>query len=166
MTMEPVFASAFADLGAAHEAVGGLHRDGAHHVVTNRHPLTEYKREAFELFGTLVESVKLEVIKTLTAVEIRTLDESLDGLMSETVLRMLERFCGVDWRALPEARREADVRRHGQHVGVALAHQRGTPLVVTYHPAYLLRDPSKKREVWDDMKKVRDYLDSTARSAT
>jgi len=30
----------------------------------------------------------------------------------------------------------------------------------TFHPAYLLRDPHKKREVWDDMKKVRDYLAS------
>jgi uracil-DNA glycosylase family 4 len=28
----------------------------------------------------------------------------------------------------------------------------------TFHPAYLLRDPHKKREVWEDMKKVRDYL--------
>ena len=30
----------------------------------------------------------------------------------------------------------------------------------TFHPAYLLRDPSKKRETWEDLKKVRDYLDS------
>ena len=28
----------------------------------------------------------------------------------------------------------------------------------TFHPAYLLRDPHKKREVWEDMKIVRDYL--------
>ena len=28
-------------------------------------------------------------------------------------------------------------------------------------PAYLLRDPSKKRETWEDLKKVRDYLDKT-----
>lgn len=28
----------------------------------------------------------------------------------------------------------------------------------TFHPAYLLRDPHKKREVWEDMKKVRDLL--------
>ncbi|MEP7214386.1 MAG: uracil-DNA glycosylase [Acidobacteriota bacterium] len=28
----------------------------------------------------------------------------------------------------------------------------------TFHPAYLLRDPSKKREVWEDMKMVREYL--------
>jgi DNA polymerase len=24
----------------------------------------------------------------------------------------------------------------------------------TFHPAYLLRNPAAKREVWDDMKKV------------
>lgn len=34
----------------------------------------------------------------------------------------------------------------------------GMMLMPTFNPAYLLRDPTKKREVWDDMKKVRDYL--------
>ncbi|MEP7147459.1 MAG: uracil-DNA glycosylase [Acidobacteriota bacterium] len=34
----------------------------------------------------------------------------------------------------------------------------GVKVMPTFHPAYLLRDPSKKREVWDDMKKVREYL--------
>ena len=38
---------------------------------------------------------------------------------------------------------------------------RGIKVMPTFHPAYLLRDPSKKREVWDDMKKVRDYLNTT-----
>ena len=38
----------------------------------------------------------------------------------------------------------------------------GVKVMPTFHPAYLLRDPSKKREVWDDMKKVRAYLDSGA----
>jgi DNA polymerase len=36
----------------------------------------------------------------------------------------------------------------------------GVKVMPTFHPAYLLRDPSKKRETWDDMKKVRDYLKS------
>jgi DNA polymerase len=31
-------------------------------------------------------------------------------------------------------------------------------LMPTFNPAYLLRDPTKKREVWEDMKKVRAYL--------
>ena len=28
----------------------------------------------------------------------------------------------------------------------------GTPVVVTYHPAYLLRTPGEKRKAWDDLK--------------
>lgn len=36
----------------------------------------------------------------------------------------------------------------------------GVRVMPTFHPAYLLRDPRKKREVWEDMKKVRDYLSS------
>jgi DNA polymerase len=28
----------------------------------------------------------------------------------------------------------------------------------TYHPAYLLRNPSAKRDVWEDMKRVREIL--------
>ncbi|MFN2512827.1 MAG: uracil-DNA glycosylase family protein, partial [Pyrinomonadaceae bacterium] len=39
----------------------------------------------------------------------------------------------------------------------------GIKIMPTFHPAYLLRDPSKKRETWEDLKKVRDYLDSTAK---
>ncbi|MDW8216299.1 MAG: uracil-DNA glycosylase [Acidobacteriota bacterium] len=31
---------------------------------------------------------------------------------------------------------------------------RGIPLMPTFHPAYLLRSPEKKREVWEDMKQV------------
>ena len=31
-------------------------------------------------------------------------------------------------------------------------------LMPTYHPAYLLRYPSAKREVWEDMKRVREIL--------
>jgi DNA polymerase len=42
---------------------------------------------------------------------------------------------------------------------------RGIKVMPTFHPAYLLRDPSKKREVWDDMKKVRDYLNETKSSS-
>ena len=41
---------------------------------------------------------------------------------------------------------------------------KGIKVMPTFHPAYLLRDPSKKRETWEDLKKVRDYLDSTAKT--
>ena len=36
---------------------------------------------------------------------------------------------------------------------------KGIKVMPTFHPAYLLRDPSKKRETWEDLKQVRDYLD-------
>jgi uracil-DNA glycosylase len=35
---------------------------------------------------------------------------------------------------------------------------RGAKLVPTFHPAYVLRNPSSKREVWEDMKLVRSLL--------
>ena len=35
-------------------------------------------------------------------------------------------------------------------------------LIPTYHPAYLLRTPSAKREVWEDMKRVRAILSGTS----
>lgn len=37
----------------------------------------------------------------------------------------------------------------------------GAQLVATYHPAYLLRSPDKKRETWEDMKMVRALLTPT-----
>jgi preprotein translocase subunit SecA len=49
----------------------GIHLRG----YAQKNPKQEYKREAFELFGTMIESVKLEVIKTLTAVQIRTQED-------------------------------------------------------------------------------------------
>ena len=36
---------------------------------------------------------------------------------------------------------------------------RDSILMPTYHPAYLLRTPSAKREVWDDMKRVKQILE-------
>jgi preprotein translocase subunit SecA len=46
----------------------GIHLRG----YAQKNPKQEYKREAFELFGAMIEAVKLEVTKTLTAIEIRT----------------------------------------------------------------------------------------------
>ena len=36
---------------------------------------------------------------------------------------------------------------------------RGSKLIPTFHPAYLLRNPSSKRDVWEDMKLVRTLLE-------
>lgn len=41
-----------------------------------------------------------------------------------------------------------------------------TPLIVTYHPAYLLRSPGEKRKAWEDLKFARDFVQQlSARSA-
>jgi DNA polymerase len=34
----------------------------------------------------------------------------------------------------------------------------GSKLIPTFHPAFLLRSPDRKRDVWEDMKKVRALL--------
>ena len=46
----------------------GIHLRG----YAQKNPKQEYKREAFELFVAMIESVKLEVTKTLAVIEIRT----------------------------------------------------------------------------------------------
>jgi len=37
---------------------------------------------------------------------------------------------------------------------------RGVRVMPTFHPAFLLRSPERKKDVWEDMKLVRDYLAS------
>jgi preprotein translocase subunit SecA len=49
----------------------GIHLRG----YAQKNPKQEYKREAFELFGAMLEAVKLEVTKTLVAVQIRTQED-------------------------------------------------------------------------------------------
>jgi len=42
---------------------------------------------------------------------------------------------------------------------------RGTRLAVTYHPAFLLRDPRQKKETWKDLQRVMEYLGLKPRQA-
>ena len=49
----------------------GIHLRG----YAQMNPKQEYKKEAFSLFGAMLESVKLEVTKTLAVVEIRATEE-------------------------------------------------------------------------------------------
>src|SRR5215510_4483813 len=54
-------------LGALDHLRQGIHLRG----YAQKNPKQEYKREAFELFGNLVETVKLEVTRTLMTVELQ-----------------------------------------------------------------------------------------------
>ena len=47
------------------------------------------------------------------------------------------------------------LRGHLHHYGAA-----ETPLLVTYHPAYLLRSPAQKLKAWEDLCRVRQFLDA------
>ena len=42
---------------------------------------------------------------------------------------------------------------------------RGAKLIPTFHPAFLLRSPDRKRDVWEDMKKARAILQAAADDA-
>ena len=42
---------------------------------------------------------------------------------------------------------------------------RDAVLIPTFHPAYLLRNPSSKREVWEDMKRVKAILESSPKAS-
>ena len=46
--------------------------------------------------------------------------------------------------------------------GRVFEYRGGARLIPTFHPAYLLRNPASKREVWEDMKVVRTLLKSEA----
>jgi DNA polymerase len=36
---------------------------------------------------------------------------------------------------------------------------KGIPVIVTYHPSALLRNPNWKYPAWDDLKKLKELLD-------
>ncbi len=38
----------------------------------------------------------------------------------------------------------------------------GIPLIVTYHPAYLLRNPADKRKVWEDLRRARSIIEAAS----
>jgi uracil-DNA glycosylase family 4 len=44
-------------------------------------------------------------------------------------------------------------------------HLGGIKIIPTYHPAYLLRNPGRKREVWEDMKQISEWMDENDDSA-
>ena len=70
---------------------------------------------------------------------------------------MLKQRAGVTWRRRSVVSSEPvgklRQRMHDYH---------GVPLVVTYHPAYLLRAPAEKRKSWDDLRLIRRLAAKTA----
>ncbi|HEX9185113.1 MAG TPA: preprotein translocase subunit SecA [Burkholderiales bacterium] len=93
----------------------GIHLRG----YAQKNPKQEYKREAFELFGAMLESVKLEVTRTLVAVEIRASEEVPKADVAPHVENVRLQHSDYD-TALAEGAEERKAQptvRHGQKVG-------------------------------------------------
>jgi preprotein translocase subunit SecA len=103
----------------------GIHLRG----YAQKNPKQEYKREAFELFGAMIEAVKLEVTKTLAAVQIRTQEDIKPDVESHvenvrqvhpSALGGVEAepdYAGNGDVAIAEAVKKKPVVRAGQKVG-------------------------------------------------
>src|SRR5262245_22369388 len=93
----------------------GIHLRG----YAQKNPKQEYKREAFELFGAMVEAVKLEVVKTLTAVEIRAKDDVPEADDQQHVQNVQMQHGGepAGDDAPPEQKKAQPTVRHAQKVG-------------------------------------------------
>ena len=84
----------------------GIHLRG----YAQKQPKQEYKREAFELFGQLLDSVKHEVTKTLMTVQIQSQDQ-LDQA-AQTLEEKAEAIQNVTYSA-PDETGEAQVSEAG-----------------------------------------------------
>jgi uracil-DNA glycosylase family 4 len=49
-------------------------------------------------------------------------------------------------------------KKDGEQVPTVLKGLSGIKVAPTYHPAYLLRNPERKREVWEDMKQIFKWM--------
>jgi preprotein translocase subunit SecA len=100
----------------------GIHLRG----YAQKQPKQEYKREAFELFGQLLDSVKNEVTKVLMTVRIQS-GEQLDEAAQDMESRAEERISNVTYSA-PTETGEVESTTDSRHCtgapvagGVALA---------------------------------------------
>jgi len=92
----------------------GIHLRG----YAQKNPKQEYKREAFELFGAMIEAVKLEVTRTLVAVEIRASDAVPQADVAQHVENVRLQHADYD-SALGEdaAQQKPQPARAGQKIG-------------------------------------------------
>ena len=69
----------------------GIHLRG----YAQKNPKQEYKREAFELFGQLLDTIKMDVTRTLLTVRIQTRDEALEA--AQAIEQQAESFRNVTY---------------------------------------------------------------------
>ena len=96
----------------------------------NRDPLTEEIERCLPFLFKQLAAIRPKVIVTLGNVPTKTLLQTETGIM----------------------------RLRGKWHELALPGGSGVDLMPTFHPAFLLRNSSRKREVWDDMQQVMNRL--------
>ena len=69
----------------------GIHLRG----YAQKNPKQEYKREAFELFGQLLDVVKMDVTRTLLTVRIQSRDEAMEA--AQAIEQQAESFRNVTY---------------------------------------------------------------------
>ncbi|MFQ6606025.1 MAG: uracil-DNA glycosylase [Fidelibacterota bacterium] len=74
-------------------------------------------------------------------------------LINPTLLVALGRIAGKTLLQVEQPLKDMRGKIHDYH---------GTPLIVTYHPAALLRNSALKRPAWEDFKWIRDILEGQA----
>ena len=91
----------------------GIHLRG----YAQKNPKQEYKREAFELFGAMVESVKLEVTRKLTMMEIREQPPEADDQQHVQNVRLQHGDQPADDASGGDPAKAAPSVRHGPKIG-------------------------------------------------
>jgi DNA polymerase len=81
------------------------------------------------------------------------LDKQIDLVKPRVVL--LLGAVALKW--MDPGRREFTMEEEAGHF-FTLGRYPGMQFMVLYHPAFLLRDPSKKRETWEHVQRLRDFL--------
>jgi preprotein translocase subunit SecA len=92
-------------------------RQGIHlRAYANKNPKQEYKREAFELFQSLLERLKGDVVRILSHLQIQRKDEAeeIERRRREEAARQQLAFQHAQASALPEGENEAGESAEGQ----------------------------------------------------
>ena len=107
-----------------------------------------------DVYLTNVVPCRLDDARRLTKTQIETCRHHLESQIAAVEPRVIIPLGSTAWRwfARGDKRKMAEIRG-------AIYRWEQRLLVPTYHPAFLLRKPEHKRDVWEDTKRVVQLLD-------
>lgn len=123
----------------------------------NRNPEPEEIQNCYPFLLEQIQAIQPKIICALGTFAAQTLLKT-DAKITTLRGRFYE-FAPLESppiHGLPLA--ESQLRHREGEVPSLLTGVAGIKVVPTYHPAYLLRNPERKREVWEDMKKISQWM--------